>query len=146
MTTTPTSPPGFRDGIEAAARELDWAARQARENTVAFAGADYAAAFAERIEARAAFLRSTPDTLPTGWNSDMGEAPRDGTPFWGSVGDDAIRMFWHPQFKAFVSSFSRMTMAPGYTIDGQTTRDHHPVVHKPIAWMHLPLPPPPPGE
>lgn len=65
-------------------------------------------------------------------------APKDGTRFWGKVGDDAIAMFWHLEFAEFVSSFSRMTMAPGYTIDGKAYQDHHPVVHHPKRWMPMP--------
>jgi hypothetical protein len=68
-------------------------------------------------------------------------APKDGTQFWGRVGDDAIAMTWHKSFDAFVSSWRRMTMAPGYTIDGLAYKDHSPRTHTPTAWM--PLPPPP---
>lgn len=76
------------------------------------------------------------------WNPAMDAAPKDGTKFWGRVGDDAISMFWHPQFEAFISSFRRMTMARGYTFgDGATHKDHSPVVHNPTAWMPLPSPP-----
>lgn len=70
-------------------------------------------------------------------------APRDGTRFWGKVDDDAIGMFWHPKFEAFVSRFHRMTMAPGYLIDGEPYSDHSPTIHEPEAWMPLPEPPPP---
>jgi len=68
LADTPTSPPGFRDGIEAAAKVADdWAA--SRKVNSRFAVAEGAAAIiARRIRAL------TPDTLPTGWNSDMGEA------------------------------------------------------------------------
>jgi hypothetical protein len=70
-------------------------------------------------------------------------APRDGTPFWGIVGQDALRMLWHETFGAFVSSWSRMTMAPGYTwIDKagveSTQHDHSPVIHEPTGWLPLP--------
>lgn len=76
----------------------------------------------------------------------MVTAPRDMTRFWGKVGDDAIAMLWHPTFKAFVSRWSRMTMARGYTWvdkDGNesTEHDHSPVVHEPTHWMPLPEPP-----
>lgn len=44
----------------------------------------------------------------------IGLAPKDGTPFWGIVGDDAIRMFWHPKFEAFMT------------------------IHEPECWMPIP--------
>lgn len=72
------------------------------------------------------------------WN-DIATAPKDGTQFWGKVGDDAIAMFWHPKFEAFVSSFRRMTMAPGYTMDGETEIDHSPVTHSPTKWAAIPV-------
>jgi hypothetical protein len=79
----------------------------------------------------------------TGWR-DIASAPRDGTKFWGDDGEDAIAMFWHEGFGEFVSSFSRMTMAPGYLIDDKPFQDHHPVIHHPTMWMpRLPLPLPP---
>lgn len=68
-------------------------------------------------------------------------APKDGTRFWGNVGDDAIAMFWHSTFGEFVSRFNRMTMAPGYTIDGAAFKDHSPQIHKPTGWMPIPAPP-----
>lgn len=64
--------------------------------------------------------------------------PRDGTRFWGKVEDDAIAMMWHETFGQFVSSWRRMTMAPGYTINGEEYEDHSPVVHYPEAWMPMP--------
>jgi hypothetical protein len=72
------------------------------------------------------------------WQS-VETAPRDGTQFWGLVGDDAISMSWHPTFNAFVSSFRRMTLAPGYTFeDGATFQDHSPTIHEPSLWAPLP--------
>lgn len=74
-------------------------------------------------------------------------APKDGTRFWGRVGDDAIAMLWHNKFEAFVSSWRRMTMAPGYSYQAKgsdewvTQHDHSPDTHQPTRWM--PLPPPP---
>lgn len=68
-------------------------------------------------------------------------APKDGTKFWGRVGEDALAMFWHPGFGEFVTSFRRMEMAPGYTIDGAPFKDHSPEIRNPTAWQ--PLPPPP---
>lgn len=73
----------------------------------------------------------------------METAPRDGEAFWGVVGDDALRMMWHPQFNAFVSSWRRMTMAPGYkwvAEDGaeHAQHDHSPVTHQPTGWLPMP--------
>jgi hypothetical protein len=68
---------------------------------------------------------------------DIATAPRDETRFWGRVGEDAIAMVWHPGFAAFVSSWRRMDMAAGYTIDGQRYKDHSPVVHRPTHWMDM---------
>lgn len=66
-------------------------------------------------------------------------APRCGRRFWGKVGDDAVAMFWHPEFKAFVSRFSRITLADGLTFDdGKRWKDHNPVVHEPAGWMEMP--------
>lgn len=77
----------------------------------------------------------------TDWRTIDENTPRDGTKFWGKVGEDAIAMFWHPDFGEFISSFRRMTMAPGYTINGKPYEDHSPTIHKPEAWM--PIPPSP---
>lgn len=77
----------------------------------------------------------------------MESAPKDGTSFWGRVGEDAIAMFWHPKFEAFVSRFHRMTMVPGYSFQEteggpfETEVDHSPTVEQPTAWMPLPAPP-----
>lgn len=68
----------------------------------------------------------------------METAPKDGRKFWGKVGDDAIAMFWHPNFDEFISSFRRMTMAPGYLINGQPYEDHSPEIHRPTGWMTMP--------
>lgn len=76
------------------------------------------------------------------WQS-IETAPKDGTRFWGKVDDDAIAMLWHPAFDAFVSSWHRMTMAPGYTINGKRFEDHSPTKHDPTHWMPLPEPPAP---
>jgi len=85
MTTTPTSPPGFRDGIEAAAKALDTQAARLREvmDLADCGGFDLVSvifkACAKSADDAAKEIRAlpTPDTLPTGWNSDMGEAPSD---------------------------------------------------------------------
>lgn len=68
----------------------------------------------------------------------MESAPRDGTPIWGIVDEDAIRMLWHEGFGAWVSSWQQMVMAAGWTIDGASTKDHSPVTHEPRAWLPLP--------
>jgi hypothetical protein len=68
-------------------------------------------------------------------------APKDGTRFWGKIDDDAIAMLWHEEFKEFVSSWRQMTMAPGYTVDGKSSKNHSPEIHCPTHWMPLPTPP-----
>ncbi|MFG1429359.1 hypothetical protein [Roseixanthobacter glucoisosaccharinicivorans] len=67
-------------------------------------------------------------------------APKD-RPIWGKVGDNAIRMFWHEKFDAFISRFNRMTMAPGYLINGEPYEDHSPEYVDAKWWMPLPSPP-----
>ena len=67
----------------------------------------------------------------------MDEAPKDGTRFLGKCGDDFIAMFWHDEFKEFCSSFRRIQMAKGFTIDAKPYQDHSPVVHNPSGWMPL---------
>jgi hypothetical protein len=81
----------------------------------------------------------------SGWQP-ISAAPRDGTRFWGNVGDDAIAMCWHEGFAAFVSSWRRMELAPGYTYadTGLSYRDHSPEKHNPTHWQALPAPAPEP--
>lgn len=73
----------------------------------------------------------------------METAPKDGSPFWGKLGDDAIRVFWHSGFKEFISSFRRSELTPGMIFEetGATCNDHSPVIRKIEAWMPLPSPP-----
>ena len=73
----------------------------------------------------------------TGWQP-IETAPKDGTKFWGLCGEDAISMFWHQELEVFCSSFRRMQMAEGYTINGKSYEDHSPVTHQPSRWMPLP--------
>ena len=68
-------------------------------------------------------------------------APKDGTTFWGEVDGDAKTMFWHDGFGEFVSSFNRMTMASGYTVDGLSYKDHSPQIHRPKFWCPKTEPP-----
>lgn len=70
----------------------------------------------------------------------MATAPLD-RPFLGKVGDDWLRMLWHPEFEAFVSSWREMVMAPGYLIDGKPRKLHSPEIHEPEAWTEIPAPP-----
>ena len=80
----------------------------------------------------------------SGWQS-ISTAPRDGTRFWGNVGDDAIAMCWHEGFAAFVSSWRRMELALGYTCadTGLSYHDHSPEKHNPTHWQPLPPAPEP---
>lgn len=75
-----------------------------------------------------------------GWRP-IETAPKDGTRFWGKVGDNAIAMLWHDGFGAFVSSWRRIEMAAGYTINGKQYEDHSPVIECPTHWQPLPAPP-----
>jgi hypothetical protein len=77
------------------------------------------------------------EPLPLTWHP-METAPRDGSKFWGLCDGDAVTMFWHEGLGVFCSSFRRMEMAPGYTVDGQPFKDHSPVEHRPSRWMPLP--------
>lgn len=146
MTTTPTSPPGFRDGIEALEHAWyslnslraafgDPLTRRAlgghnEGQQAAYIGASQTMA---EIDAVLKALKSipTPDTLPTGWNSDMGEAPRDGTAFLAAQRDTINVVFFDDRNPDHCWAM----------VDGDNYhRDW------PTHWMHLPLPPPPPGE
>jgi hypothetical protein len=129
MTTTPTSPPGYRDGIEAAVEDIideltnRKGLRHAIDNIDDEMLAEIKAALAGII------LKAipTPDTLPTGWNSDMGAAPRDGT--W-------VLVYASPRegLPGFVCPAAYHQDA-GWCVDELRHATH---------WM--PLPPPPPEE
>lgn len=73
------------------------------------------------------------------WQS-INTAPKDGTWFWGYVDGDALRMRWHAEFEAFVTSWRQMTMAPGYRIENDEGEwvgeyDHSPEIEHPDYWM-----------
>ena len=94
-------------------------------------------ALVDAIDAALNVSASAHPILTGAWQS-IETAPKDGTRFWGNVDDDAIAMLWHDGFGEFVSSWRRMEMAAGYTIDGAAYKDHSPVIHKPSHWMPLP--------
>jgi len=136
MTATPTSPPGFRDGIEAAAKVCEACAAKWQSDEAFKVAVTPATLYAHDLAARvclqaASDIRAlTPDTLPTGWNTDMGAAPRDGTHILCIDGDGGVfRSRWAQEHEGYWECWC-----------GQ------PVVYppKPVAWM--PLPPPPSGE
>lgn len=67
-------------------------------------------------------------------------APRDGTTFWGEMGDDAVSMFFHPHFGEFVTGFREMRLAKGLTFeDGSSVRLHSPEICQPTRWMKRPI-------
>ena len=71
----------------------------------------------------------------------METAPKDGRWFWGLCDHtDAVFMCWHPAFDAFVSGWRRMSMAKGWTINGQSEEDHSPDVCHPSHWTEACLP------
>jgi len=64
----------------------------------------------------------------TEWK-DISTAPKDGTVIIGAAwrrrsdgGERIWRCWWQPEFDGWIESCRQMTMAPGYTIDGQTQK------------------------
>lgn len=78
MTTTPTSPPGFRDGVEAAAKVAaswtDPSGPRLRCGEMTAQEMRTARAVANGIVSSIRSLPTPDRHSPTGWNSDMGEA------------------------------------------------------------------------
>lgn len=79
---------------------------------------------------------------------DISTAPKDGTVIIGAAwrrrsegGERIWRCWWQPEFDGWIESCRQMTMAPGYTIDGQTQKLHSPDHAYPTHWMPLPAPP-----
>ena len=82
----------------------------------------------------------------TGWQP-IASAPKDGTAFLGArfERDEWFgKVWWQPEFDAFIDSCQLMTMAPGWTFeDGSSQHLHSPGVPNVTHWMPLP---PPPGD
>lgn len=57
--------------------------------------------------------------------------------YWGQDErrGDVCRMWWQPEFEAYISACRQMTMAPGYTIDGKTSKLHSPTIEEPTHFM-----------
>ncbi len=78
---------------------------------------------------------------------DIETAPKDGTVIIGAIFSDrdwetkVVRCWWQPEFEAFISSFRMVSMAPGYTIDGQAMLLHSPVIEDVSHWMPYPARP-----
>lgn len=92
---------------------------------------------------------SAPDA--NGWLP-IETAPKDGTPIIGAFFDirwadshrkhDIERVWWQPEFEAFISSCREMVLAPGYTFENGATRElHSPVIEPVTHWIPLPKPP-----
>lgn len=98
-----------------------------------------------RQDAIAAWNHRAPAALPPSageWRP-IHTAPKDGSKFWGSVGDDAVSMFWHADFGEFVTGFRRMALARGMIFEetGLSYKDHSPEIQHPIAWQPRPATP-----
>ena len=70
-------------------------------------------------------------------------APRDGTPIIGiserrySAG--VWRVWWQPEFDAWIESCRMMTLAAGYTYDdGSSRKLHSPEIREPTHWLPYP--------
>jgi len=82
---------------------------------------------------------------------DIETAPMDGTSIIGGYFNQPwseghregriVQCWFQPEFGVFISSCRQMTMAAGYTIDGQASKLHSPVVEDVTHWMPLPRPP-----
>ncbi len=44
-------------------------------------------------------------------------------------------IWWQPEFDAWIAGARQMVMAPGYLIDGQTSKLHSPEIRKPEFWV-----------
>ena len=65
-------------------------------------------------------------------------APKDGTVIVVARFDDdefVSRAWWQPEFDAWIVGARQIVMAPGYTIDGQTTKLHSPEIVRPTHWQ-----------
>lgn len=52
-----------------------------------------------------------------------------------------VKVWWQPEFDAFISGCREMVCADGYTFNGEKRSLHSPDVERVTHWM--PLPPPP---
>lgn len=82
---------------------------------------------------------------------EISTAPKDGTTVIGAyfnvrwadshMNGRIVKVWWQPEFDAFISSCRLMQMAAGYTINGKTEELHSPEIEAVTHWM--PLPPAP---
>lgn len=133
----------FEQAAEIAERDkANWADVAARSGLVSEAMTD---CIGHLYDAVASAIRALAEKeAGDGWRSvENDPPPKDGTLFWGLVGRDAIAMFWHAGFSAFVSRFNRMTLAQGMTWadTGLPYQGHSPAEHTPRFWRTLPAPP-----
>lgn len=71
-------------------------------------------------------------------------APKDGTPIIGiserRYEDGVWRVWWQPEFDAWITSCRVMTLAPGLKWDdGSTRRLHSPEIQRPTHWLPYPV-------